>query len=127
MAVMVRKRPVFLNLLQIRLPVAGVMSIVHRAAGVVLFLGTPLLVYLFQHSLSAVAGFSQVVALFNEPLSQLLLLLGCWALMHHLLAGIRYLLIDIEVGIDAPQFRYSAWAVLLFSPVLALLLLWRWL
>jgi succinate dehydrogenase / fumarate reductase cytochrome b subunit len=43
--------------------------------------------------------------------------------MHHFLAGIRYLLLDIDIGVDKPVYRQTAWAVLAGGPVLALLLL----
>ena len=52
----------------------------------------------------------------------LILFLFFWALLHHLFAGIRYLLIDIDLGVDKPLFRNTAWAVLIAAPVAALLL-----
>ena len=117
-------RPVFLNLLQIRLPVAGVMSIAHRAAGVLLFLAIPFAIALLALALSDQEGFARVQALSQQPLMQGGLLLLLWALAHHFLAGIRYLLIDIHLGVQAPWYRQTAWAVLVAAPVLALLLLW---
>jgi succinate dehydrogenase / fumarate reductase cytochrome b subunit len=45
-----------------------------------------------------------------------------WGLLHHLLAGVRYLLLDIHIGIDKPWYRYTAWAVLVAAPVMALIL-----
>ncbi len=117
-------RPVFLNLFQIRLPVAGIMSIAHRAAGILLFLAIPFVVALLSLALSDQKGFDQVQALLQQPLMQVGLLLLLWALAHHFLAGIRYLLIDMHLGVQAPCYRQSARAVLVAAPVLALLLLW---
>ena len=117
-------RPVFLDLLQIRLPVAGVMSIAHRAAGVLLFMAIPFLAALMSAALSGQEGFLWVRDLLEQPLARVGLFLLLWALVHHLLAGIRYLLIDVHVGVQAPRFRQTARAVLLVSPVVALLLLW---
>ena len=117
-------RPVFLNLLQIRLPVAGIMSIAHRAAGVILFLSIPFLAALLSAALSGQAGFIQAQMLLKQPFMQLILFLLLWALAHHFLAGIRYLLIDAHLGVQAPRYRQTAWLVLVASPVLALLLLW---
>ncbi|MDQ7015195.1 MAG: succinate dehydrogenase, cytochrome b556 subunit, partial [Gammaproteobacteria bacterium] len=51
------------------------------------------------------------------------LFFALWGLMHHLLAGVRYLLIDLELGVDKPRYQQSAWAVLFAAPILALLLL----
>ncbi len=117
-----KPRPVFLNLMQIRLPVAGVMSIIHRATGVVMVLSIPLLIYLLDLSLSGPQGFAQAAALFDNILVKLILLGFVWGLMHHLLAGIRYLLIDIDIGVEKPLFRQTAWAVIVAAPVLALIL-----
>ena len=117
-------RPVFLNLLQIRLPVAGIMSIAHRAAGVLLFLSIPFLAALLSVALSGQAGFLQAQTLLKQPIMQVILFLLLWALSHHFLAGIRYLLIDAHLGVQAPRYRQTAWAVLILSPLLALLLLW---
>jgi succinate dehydrogenase / fumarate reductase cytochrome b subunit len=118
-----KPRPVFLNLMQIRLPVAGVMSIIHRATGVVMVVAIPLLIYLFGLSLAGKAGFADAGSLFHHGLVKLLLFLFLWGLMHHLLAGIRYLLIDIDVGVEKPLFRQTAWAVIIAAPVLALILM----
>jgi succinate dehydrogenase / fumarate reductase cytochrome b subunit len=118
-----KPRPVFLNLTQIRLPVAGVMSIIHRITGVVMVLSIPLLLYLFDLSLSGAQGFAETVALLGNLLVKLILFFFIWGLMHHLLAGIRYLLIDIDIGVEKPLYRQSAWAVIVAAPVLALILM----
>jgi succinate dehydrogenase / fumarate reductase cytochrome b subunit len=118
-----KPRPVFLNLLQIRLPVAGVMSIIHRATGVVMVLSIPLLIYLLDLSLASPQGFADATALFDNILVKLILFGFIWGLMHHLLAGIRYLLIDIDIGVEKPLFRQTAWAVIIAAPVLALILM----
>lgn len=116
------QRPVFLNLIQIRLPIAGIISIVHRIAGAVLFLLTPLLIYLLDLSLSGEEGFQAVAALFEATLVKLIFFLVLWALVHHLFAGIRYLLLDIHLGVERPIYRYTAWLVMLAAPLTALFL-----
>jgi succinate dehydrogenase / fumarate reductase cytochrome b subunit len=118
-----KPRPVFLNLFKIRLPMAGIMSIIHRATGVLMVLAIPLLIYLFDLSLGGAEGFAQAKAIFASLFVRLILFLFLWGLMHHLLAGIRYLLIDIDIGVQKPLFRQTALAVTLIAPVLALLLL----
>ena len=115
-------RPVFLDLLQIRLPVPGLLSVVHRVSGVVLFLALPLSIGLLDLALSGAEGFARARGLLSGPVVQGLLFLLLWALVHHLLAGIRYLLIDVDLGVQAPRYRQSAWAVLLGAPLAALLL-----
>lgn len=116
-------RPVFLNLFKIRLPMAGIMSIIHRVTGVLMVLAIPFLTYLLDLSLSGPEGFADVKGFFANGFVKLILFLFVWGLMHHFLAGIRYLLIDIDIGVDKPLFRQTAWAVTLIAPVLALIML----
>ncbi len=115
-------RPVHLNLFLIRMPVPAVMSIAHRASGVLMVLLTPLLVYALQQSLSGPAGFAQVQQWFAGGLGMLVLFVLLWAVLHHLFAGFRYLLLDIHIGVDKIPERRSAWAVMLGAPLAALLL-----
>jgi succinate dehydrogenase / fumarate reductase cytochrome b subunit len=117
-----QKKPVFLNLLQIRLPIAGIMSITHRASGMLMVLLIPLSVYLLDLSLADEQGFAAVGSLLHSTLIGLILLLLLWVLLQHLYSGIRYLLIDVEIGVERPAYRYTAWAVTLLAPLTALLL-----
>jgi succinate dehydrogenase / fumarate reductase cytochrome b subunit len=117
-----QRRPVFLDLLKIRLPVAGLMSIGHRITGVVMVLAIPALIYLLDVSVSGPEGFAAVSEMVTGLPFKLVLFLALWALMHHFLAGIRYLLLDVDVGVESPMFRHTALAVLAAAPLLALLL-----
>lgn len=85
-----------------------------------LFLSLPLMVYLLGLSLQGPAGYERAQAWLGSLPMQLLLILLAWSVFHHLLAGIRHLLLDIHVGVDRPQARRSAWLVNLAA--LALLL-----
>jgi succinate dehydrogenase / fumarate reductase cytochrome b subunit len=123
MTTKVHNRPVFLNLLQIRLPVAGVMSIGHRITGVVMVLAIPALIYLLDRSVAGPEGFASVKGMVTSLPFQVVLFLALWALTHHFLAGIRYLLLDVDVGVDKPLYRHTALAVLVAAPLLALLLM----
>jgi succinate dehydrogenase / fumarate reductase cytochrome b subunit len=116
------KRPIFLNLLEIKLPIGGVMSILHRISGAVLFLTIPLAIYLLDLSLSGPRGFAAARDLVHGWFGMLATLLVVWSLLHHVLAGVRYLLIDVHIGVEKPLFRQTAWAATLAAPVLALLL-----
>lgn len=113
-------RPVHLNLFVIRMPVPAVMSIAHRASGVLMVLLTPILVYALQQSLSGPEGFAQVTQWCSGARGKLVLFLMLWALLHHLFAGFRYLLLDIHIGVDKQPERTSAWAVMIGAPVVAL-------
>ncbi len=116
------QRPVYLNLVQIRLPVPGLMSIGHRISGVALILALPYLANLLHLSLSGAEGFAAAAAALDGGFARLLLFLLCWGLMHHLFAGIRYLFLDVDMGVEKATARTTAWAVLLAAPVAALLL-----
>ncbi|MBU0499341.1 MAG: succinate dehydrogenase, cytochrome b556 subunit [Gammaproteobacteria bacterium] len=112
-------RPVFLNPLLIALPIAGVLSIAHRMTGILLVLSLPALIWLLGYSLSGAEGFNGSRDLLHGPIGSGGLFLLLWALLHHLLAGIRYLLIDAGIGIERPVYRISALLVLISAPILA--------
>ena len=111
LATMRKRRPVYLNLFKIRMPVAAIMSIGHRISGVAMFLLTPFAIYLLDLSLRGPSGYQAALSWLSQPAVKLAVLVGAWALAHHLLAGIRFLLIDLEWGVYLPALRYSAWAV----------------
>ncbi len=107
-----QKRPVFLNLWQIRFPVTAVMSIMHRLTGVLLFLAIPFFIYALQHSLESETGFQTVLGYADSLIIKLGLVLLLWSLLHHLLAGIRYLLLDVDLGVERQQAILTAWLVI---------------
>ena len=113
-----RNRPVFLNLLQIHLPLMGWVSIAHRLTGVLLFLLLPLPLWLWQRSLTSSTDFDLVSHWLNGWPVRLLLLVMFWWFLHHLFAGIRFLLLDMEIGSSLKAARGSAIALLLFDGLL---------
>ncbi|MBU0592337.1 MAG: succinate dehydrogenase, cytochrome b556 subunit [Gammaproteobacteria bacterium] len=124
---MARSRPVYLNLFKIRLPLPGVVSIMHRASGALLFLLLPLLLYVLQLSLSSEQGFVEVQSWFGLPLVKLLLIGVIWGYLHHFCMGLRYLALDFDIGVDLPQARFSSWLVLAVSIAATILIgFWLW-
>jgi len=117
---MPKPRPKYLNLLQIRMPVPAVISIMHRASGAVLFLVIPLLLYLLQTSLESANGFAAIRSVFTTPLAKLVLIGLLWAFLHHFCAGIRHLVLDLDIGTDLAPARASSWAVIVVSVTLSL-------
>jgi succinate dehydrogenase / fumarate reductase cytochrome b subunit len=103
--------PRFLNLFLIKLPPSGVVSIAHRISGVLMFVSIPVIAYLFALSLESRQGFEQVRVWLASPAAIVLTVLLVWSFSHHLLAGIRHLLLDIEIGVQRAQARTSAWLV----------------
>ncbi|MGD2160875.1 MAG: succinate dehydrogenase, cytochrome b556 subunit [Gammaproteobacteria bacterium] len=122
---MADKRPVYLNLFKIRLPATGIVSFAHRVSGFLLFLAIPFSIYMLNLSVSSVAGFEQGMRLLQQPVLQLLLLVAVWALVHHFLAGIRYLLLDFDIGVDKAGSSISARAVLIIEVLIMALYLFR--
>lgn len=118
----VRKRPKYLNLFEIKLPVAGFASILHRISGFGLFLMLPFLIWLLELSLGSPESFEGLQAIVAHPLSKLLLIGLLWAFLHHFCMGIRILLIDMHVGVDKAQASNSAKMVLAVSLPLTLIL-----
>ncbi|GAB4465796.1 MAG: succinate dehydrogenase, cytochrome b556 subunit [Burkholderiaceae bacterium] len=121
-----RKRPEFRNIrvtqiVRYRLPAPGIASILHRVSGALLFLLLPLLVWLFELSLSSETSFARLNGVVSHGFVKLVLLAVLWAFLHHLVAGIRYLLLDLHVGFDKTAAARSARVVLAVSLALTLL------
>jgi succinate dehydrogenase / fumarate reductase cytochrome b subunit len=117
---MARPRPKYLNLIQIRLPVPGLVSILHRVSGALLFLLLPLLLAWFQLSLESPQAFARFQMVMSHWAVKLILIGVVWAYLHHLCAGIRHLALDLDYGTELAAARASSFAVLAVSVVLTL-------
>ena len=118
------QRPVFFNLTQIQMPVGAVTSIVHRITGIVLAAGIPFFIRILDLSLQSPQSYARVAGLFDQAAYKLAALVFIWALAHHLMAGVRHLLSDIDLGSRLPVARRSAWLVNLGALALALFAAW---
>lgn len=123
---MTDKRPVYLNLFKIRLPLPGIVSLLHRASGALLFVAIPYSVYLLDLSVTSVDGFDRVMVMLEQPLNKLLQLALLWALAHHFFAGIRFLLIDADIGVEKTASRVGAWMVVVAESLVLLAFVWVW-
>jgi succinate dehydrogenase / fumarate reductase cytochrome b subunit len=115
------QRPVFLNLAQIRMPVGAVTSITHRISGVMLAVGVPFGIYVLAQSLRSEQSYAWAVSLFDQSAFRTVAIVFVWALAHHLLAGMRHMLSDIDIGSRLAAARRSAWIVNIGGVVVALL------
>jgi succinate dehydrogenase / fumarate reductase cytochrome b subunit len=106
-----KQRPKNLNLLKIHQPVTAVVSVLHRVSGVILFLIIPLLIYALGYSLSSESNYIELQQVFSSTLIKWITLPVVFALMHHLFAGIRFLLLDLDIGVALKPARLSAWLV----------------
>lgn len=127
MQTQVKKRPKFLDLREIRLPLPGIVSILHRVSGGGLFLFLPFLIYLFDLSLTSPETFATYKAIVGHWFVKLILLGLLWAYLHHFCAGIRFLLLDLHKGVELEPARQSAQVVLMVSLALTVILgIWLW-
>jgi succinate dehydrogenase / fumarate reductase, cytochrome b subunit len=122
-----QSHPKYLNLFEIRLPVPALVSILHRISGLALFLFLPYLLWLFQTSLSSPESFARYRAILAHPVAKLTLIALLWAFLHHLLAGLRFLALDLHYGTGLAAARMSGRLVLIGALALtAVLGLWLW-
>ena len=117
-----KNRPVYLNLLKIRLPIGGVVSITHRVTGVLLVLLLPVSVYLLQVSVDSESGFNRLAALFSTLPARVVMLFCLWLFAQHFFSGLRHLLLDLDIGISKTAARSGAWLTVAGS-LLAVVLL----
>ncbi|MER2511669.1 MAG: succinate dehydrogenase, cytochrome b556 subunit [Nitrosomonas ureae] len=116
------KRPKYLNLFKIRQPIPAVVSILHRISGVLLFFpGIPLLLCGLQFLLGSPQSFEILRDFLNHPIIKLMALLPLWFFFHHLCAGIRHLLLDMQVWIALEQARTGSKLVLIAGFMFTLL------
>ncbi len=120
------KRPVFLNLLQIKLPFPGLVSIAHRISGVLLFLAIPLSLFLLTKALSGESGYQAVSEMLISPAGIIIVLPLIWSFWHHLLSGIRFLLMELDIGMEKHSAVSSAQVVLFLAPLITLFNLVWW-
>jgi len=119
-------RPKYVDLNLAHLPLPGLLSIFHRISGVFLFFPLiPLALYLLQDSLGSAAGYRYWQDFFALTGVKLALLGAVWLFAHHFFAGLRYLALDLHVGIDKPAANRSAKLVFALGLVATALAGWR--
>lgn len=119
-----KQRPKNLDLFTIRLPVNAVVSIMHRASGVVLFLIQPVLLWALYLSLSSEQGYGAVTAKFHQWPFKLLMTVLSAAFFHHFYAGIRHLAMDVHWMTTLQKARFSSRVVLWLVAVTMLFVSW---
>ncbi len=112
-----RPRPVFLNLFVIRLPISGIVSIIHRVTGVALVLLLPAAIYTFQLSLEGSTQFERIQTWFGSWEGRTALVLLVAVFIQHLFSGLRHLALDIDWGVEKKTALLTARATLLATTV----------
>lgn len=122
------QRPIYLNLIKIRLPCPALVSILHRASGVLVFLLLPFLLWILQSSLASETQFND----FHQVFEQCgWLRFGLWVVLsaglYHLVAGIRHMIMDMGKAESLQAGRISSFLVLGISAILIILVgIWLW-
>lgn len=104
-------RPIFLDLTRIRHPITALISIAHRIAGIILFITIPFVIYLLDLSVESQQSFNQAQDILSRGVVKVAIIFIFWALAHHILAGMRLLLIDVGIGVARDEARRTAWII----------------
>ena len=128
MTELVRKRPEFRNINALkdlpsyRLPAAGIVSILHRISGFLMFLLMPLFIWLFDNSITSEVSFAKLSAAFGPGIGfvpgwffKLLALALIWAYLHHFIAGVRHIYMDTFHAVTKEFGKSSAVVTLVLS------------
>jgi succinate dehydrogenase / fumarate reductase cytochrome b subunit len=121
-----KERPEFRNihvteLSNYRLPLAGIVSILHRISGFLMFALLPFVLYLLEQSLRSEISFAYYQGIVSHPFAKLVILALVWGYMQHFCAGVRHLFMDLHYGLDKDSARKSAASVLVISLALTLI------
>jgi len=118
-----------LDALAYRLPLAGLVSILHRVSGILMFMLMPFIIWMFDTSLTSEITYSQFTAVFNGGMGfvpgivfKLIALALIWAYLHHFIAGLRHLWMDATHAVTLEFGRQSAAVTLSLSVLLTLVL-----
>lgn len=124
---MANQRPKHLNLFKIKLPLPGVVSLLHRMSGALLFAAIPLFLLMFQASLDSAESFEKIRLATGSPQAKLVLILLFWGFLHHFFAGFRFLLMDAHIGLGLHESRRNSLLVIAFSLSLTVIAgIWIW-
>ena len=129
---MTRQRPGTMRLIdavKYRLPLAGVVSILHRVSGLLMFALLPFIIWLFDNSLSSEISYDTFTSAFVAGIGfvpawfvKLVVLALIWAFLHHAIAGVRHVWMDMTHSVSMEQGRSSAIVTLVSSLGLTVLL-----
>lgn len=121
-------RPVNLDLSTIKLPLSALASITHRASGVILFVGLIFMFWAFDVSLSSAEGFDNVKATLQQSFLAKFVLWGMLsALAYHCLAGVKHLIMDMDIGVNLETGHLMSKSVFVLAAVFIVLAgVWVW-
>lgn len=122
-----KKRPVNLDLSSLKFPPMAIASLLHRISGVLLFLLLPIMLFIFAQSMQSEESFAQMKIGLTHPGYKLMLWAFGAALIYHVLAGIRHLIMDMGFGEELSAGRRTAVLVIILAVILTIFLgFWIW-
>lgn len=126
-AIVNKNRPVNLDLSTIKLPITALVSITHRATGVILLVGILVLLWMLDLSLTSAEGFAFLQEVLESPIAKFILWGVLSALAYHFTAGIKHLIMDLGVGETLEGGKLGAKIALACAAVLIVLAgVWVW-
>ncbi len=121
-----KQRPKYYDLNLLHLPAPGIVSIFHRISGLLLFLvAVPAVLAALAATLESESAWNAWRSALANPLAKLALIGATWLYVHHFIAGIRYLLLDLHLGVHKAPAQASAKLVLALGAAVTLLIAWR--
>lgn len=115
-----KQRPVNLDLQKIRFPISAIVSILHRISGVILFFSIGGLLTALNYSLDSKEEFMWVVSIFQAPIIKFIIWSIITALIYHMLAGIRHLVMDRGYWEELGSGQASAKAIVVVAIILSI-------
>ena len=122
------KRPINIDVFQYRFPATAIASVLHRISGVVIFLFLPFLLWMLDRSLLSAVHFQQLQQCFTRcGWFRLLVWILLTAVLYHLVAGVRHMIMDMGFGESKQKSRVSAYLVMIIAALLSVLAgVWLW-
>ncbi|MDP3704714.1 MAG: succinate dehydrogenase, cytochrome b556 subunit [Legionellaceae bacterium] len=121
------QRPINLDLGSFKYPAMSIASILHRISGVILFVLLPLILYILQLSLKSQSSYDELQTFLIHPHIRFCLWVFFSALIYHVIAGVRHIMLDMGIGEELHAARRSAVIVIVLAAVMVLFLgMWIW-
>lgn len=121
------ERPVNLDLFKFKFPVMAIVSVLHRISGVVIFLFIPFMLYILHQSLISQSSFEAIQSCLQHPVAKTFVWMMLAAVIFHLFAGIRHLMMDLGFAEGRQAGRFTAWLVISIAAIAVILMgVWLW-
>lgn len=124
-----KSHPKYLNLftLAVKMSITAKVSILHRLSGVLLFLAIPFVLFLLQQSLTNESLYQTFYGFMTNPVIKVIYLVLIWAFLYHTCAGVRFLFLDIDKGVNIQSAKKTSRLVIIISSILTIvfgILIW---